>query len=303
MENKTQEHNVQHQNKFYYKAALFLSFAGPSVFLFAAVVIAPFIFGIYLTFTDWNGISSTMSFSGKANYVALFRDTAFWMSMGKTIFYTFFSVVLANAVAFFLAYLVTSHVIGKDFFRAVFFTPNLIGGIVLGYIWKFVFNKAVLTIGKMTGMPLFSSAWLSDPDKALWALILVSVWQLSGFLMLIYIAGLTGIPDDLKSAALIDGCNGWQSMKNVTIPLMAGTFTICFFLSITRCFVTYDLNLSLTAGQPYNSTKLAAMYVYNMAFESKNYGLGQAEALILFLFVSVVAVTQVLLGKQKEVEA
>ncbi len=295
--------NMQYQNKFRYKAAMFLSFAGPSVLLFSAVVIVPFIFGIYLTFTGWDGISSSIPFVGFENYRAMFMDLDFWISLGRTILYAVVSVLLANMVAFGLAYLVTSKIKGSNFFRATFFTPNLIGGIVLGYIWQFVFNKAILVIGEITGLQLFSTSWLSDPTKALWALIIVSVWQLSGYLMLIYIAGLMGVSEDLKEAAKIDGCNEKQTMRHITMPMMMGTFTICFFLAITRCFVTYDVNISLTKGGPFNSTRLAAMYVYNMAFSSKKYGLGQAEALVLFAVIAIIAVTQVLLGKSKEVEA
>lgn len=294
---------MRNQNKFHYKAAMFLSFAGPSVILFSAVVVIPFLFGLYLTFTGWDGIASNIPFTGLSNYIALFKDTEFWVSLGRTIIYAFLSVMFANIVAFSLAYLVTGKIRGKNFFRAAFFTPNLIGGIVLGYIWKFVFNKAILVVGEYTGIDIFSSSWLSDPIKAFWALVIVTVWQLSGYLMLIYIAGLMGVSEDLKEAARIDGCDEKKTMRYITMPLMMGTFTICFFLAITRSFVTYDVNISLTEGGPFSSTRLAAMYVYNMAFSSKKYGLGQAEALILFVVIALIAVTQAVLGKRKEVEA
>ena len=294
---------MQNQNKFHYKAMMFLSFAGPAVILFSAVVIVPFLFGLYLTFTGWDGISSSIPFVGLENYVALFQDGSFWVSLGRTILYAFVAVILANVVAFGLAYLVTSKIKGSNFFRAAFFTPNLIGGIVLGYIWQFVFKQAILVIGDATGFSLFSTSWLSDPIKAFWALIIVTVWQLSGYLMLIYIAGLMGVSDDLKEAAKIDGCDEKKTTRYITLPMMAGTFTICFFLAITRAFVTYDVNIYLTEGGPYGSTTLAAMYVYNMAFSSKKYGLGQAEALILFLVIAIIAVTQAFIGKSKEVEA
>ncbi len=294
---------MQNQSKFSYKAAMFASFAGPAVFLFSAVVIVPFLFGFYLTFTGWDGISSSIPFVGFANYAELFKDSAFWVSMGKTILYAFAAVMLANAVAFGLALLVTGKIKGSNFFRAAFYTPNLIGGIVLGYIWQFVFKQAILVIGEATGISLFSSSWLSDPFKAFWALIIVTVWQLSGYLMLIYIAGLMGVSEDLREAAKIDGCDEKQTTRYITLPMMMGTFTICFFLAITRAFVTYDVNISLTEGGPFGSTTLAAMYVYNQAFSSKKYGLGQAEALVLFLVIAVVAVTQAFMGKSKEVEA
>lgn len=291
------------EKKLISKLLTFFTFGGPAVILFSCVVLLPFGYGIYLTFTGWDGISSTIPFAGIENYRNLFSDIDFWISLGKTILYALVSVILANIVAFMLAYLVTSKIKGSNFFRAVFFTPNLIGGIVLGYIWKFVFNKGILIIGEKTGLQLFSSSWLSDPLKAFWALIIVTVWQLSGYLMLIYIAGLMGVPDDLKEAARIDGCDEKKTMRYITLPLMAGTFTICFFLAISRAFVTYDVNISLTEGGPFNSTRLAAMYVYNMAFSAKQYGLGQAEALLLFLVIAVISISQAFLGKRKEVEA
>lgn len=294
---------MQNQNKLSYKIWTFLSFGGVSIVLFSAVVIVPFIFGLYLTFTGWDGISGSIPFIGIENYLTLLKDTEFWISLGRTVVYALFSVLLANMVAFALAYLVTGNVKGRNVYRVAFFTPNLIGGIVLGYIWQFVFNRAILMVGEATGIELFSSSWLSDPTKAFWALVIVTVWQQSGYLMLIYIAGLMGIPEDLKEAARIDGCNERKAMRHITLPMMVGTFTICFFLAITRSFVIYDVNISLTNGGPYNTTRLAAMYVYNMAFSSKKYGVGQAEALILFVVIAVIAVSQALLGKKKEVEA
>ncbi|HHV11528.1 MAG TPA: sugar ABC transporter permease [Clostridiales bacterium] len=294
---------MQNQKKLSYKIWTFLSFGGVSIVLFSAVVIVPFIFGLYLTFTGWDGISGSIPFIGMENYLTLLKDTEFWISLGRTVIYALFSVLLANMVAFALAYLVTGNVKGRNVYRVAFFTPNLIGGIVLGYIWQFVFNRAILMVGEATGIELFSSSWLSDPTKAFWALVIVTVWQQSGYLMLIYIAGLMGIPEDLKEAARIDGCNERKAMRHITLPMMVGTFTICFFLAITRSFVIYDVNISLTNGGPYNTTRLAAMYVYNMAFSSKKYGVGQAEALILFVVIAVIAVSQALLGKKKEVEA
>ena len=198
---------MKKNNKLSSKVVTFLGFGGPSVILFSCVVLLPFIYGIYLTFTGWDGISSKIPCVGFENYSRLFQDKEFWVSLGKTILYALISVILANVVAFLLAYLVTSKIKGSNFFRAAFFTPNLIGGIVLGYIWQFVFNKGILIIGEKTGIQLFSSSWLSDPVKAFWALIIVTVWQLSGYLMLIYIAGLMGVSENLKEAARIDGCD------------------------------------------------------------------------------------------------
>lgn len=285
-----------------YKIKQYLMFAGPGTFLFLGVVIVPFLYGLYLTMTSWDGISKTKPFVGMANFVAAFQDTAYWQAMGRTAIYSVFAVILINIVAFALAYLVTSGVKGQNFFRAGFFVPNLIGGIVLGYVWKFVFNRAFVAIGNAITNGTVPSL-LSTPNGAMFCLILVSVWQYAGYMMLIYVAGFMSVSKDVQEAAQIDGCNSMQTMRNVTIPLMRSSFVQCLFLSITRCFVVYDVNLSLTKGEPFNSSVMAAMHVYNQAFTYKNYGLGQAEALILFLVCAVVGVTQVMVGKKGEVDA
>jgi raffinose/stachyose/melibiose transport system permease protein len=270
--------------------------------LFLAVVIVPFVYGLYLTFTSWDGVSLSKPFVGLQNFVGAFKDTTYWQAMGRTVVYSIFSVILINIVAFLLAYLLTSGIKGQNFFRAGFFVPNLIGGIVLGYVWQFVFNRAFVAIGKALGNAAAVSL-LSTPNGAMFCLILVSVWQYAGYMMLIYVAGFMSVSNDVKEAAMIDGCTPSQAMWNVTVPLMRSSFVQCIFLSITRCFVVYDVNLSLTKGEPFGSSVMAAMHVYNQAFTYKNYGLGQAEAVILFLVCAIVGVTQVMVGKKGEVAA
>ncbi len=282
---------------------LFLIFAGPAALLFLAVVILPLIYGVVLTFTDWNGINPSPGFVFFDNYAKAFTDGEFWQSLGQTILYVLCSVVLINAIAFILAYLLTSGIKGQNFLRSAFFTPNLIGGIILGFIWQFVFSRAMVPFGQMLGLDFLSKSWLNDPTGAFWAMVLVTVWQYSGYMMIIYVAGFTGVPKDMLEAAGIDGCTGFQTTRYIVLPLMVPSFVICLFLSIQRCFMVYDLNLSLTGGGPYNSTKMAAMHVYQKTFVSKEYGVGQAEALILFVVVAAITITQVLLMKRKEVDA
>jgi raffinose/stachyose/melibiose transport system permease protein len=290
------------QNKMSYKVTQFIVFAGPALLLFCMSVIIPFVYGLYLTFTSWDGISLSKPFVGLDNYTNAFADADYWAAMGRTVIYSIFAVVFINIVAFLLAYLVTSGIKGQNFFRAGFFIPNLIGGIVLGYIWKFVFNRAFVAIADSISDGVHPSL-LDSPSGAMFALILVSVWQYAGYMMLIYVAGFMSVSQDLKEAALIDGCTPSQAMKNVTIPLMRASFVQCLFLSITRCFVVYDVNLSLTKGDPYGKSIMAAMHVYNQAFTYKNYGVGQAEALILFVVCAIIGVTQVYVGKKGEVAA
>ena len=232
------------KNTLSYKMAQYLMFAGVSTVLFCGVVIIPFIYGLYLTFTSWDGVSRSKPFVGLANYAAAFADADFWSAMGRTLIYSAIAVILVNIVAFLLAYMVTSGVKGQNFFRAGFFVPNLIGGIVLGYVWQFVFKRAF--------------AALFGPTQSTWY---------------------------------------------VTVPLMRSSFVQCLFLSITRCFMVYDVNLSLTNGEPAGKSIMAAMHVYNQAFTYRNYGTGQAEALILFVVCAIVGVTQVYIGKKGEVAA
>ena len=286
-----------------YKCQQYAMFAGLSTIAFAAVVIIPFIYGIYLTLTSWDGVSVKKPFVGLANYAATFADGDFWQALIRTLIYTVIAVILVNVVAFFLAYLVTSGVKGQNFFRAGFFTPNLIGGIVLGYVWKFVFNRAFVALGTSLSIGALSTSWLATTNGAMLCLIIVSVWQYAGYMMLIYVAGFMSVSKDLVEAAEVDGCNKAQATMNVTIPLMVSSFVQCLFLTLTRCFMVYDVNLSLTNGEPFGSSIMAAMHVYNQAFTYKNYGTGQAEALVLFLVCAIVGVTQVYVGKKAEVAA
>lgn len=281
----------------------FCAFALPGMFCFFAVVIIPFLYGVYLTMTDWNGVAKVKNFVGLKNFVGVMKDGKFWTSLGLTFKYVIVVVLLVNIVAFLIAYLLTRGIKGQNFFRAGFFTPNLIGGIVLGYIWQFVFSRVFVNIGESTGWELFGVSWLSDPTKAFIALVVVTVWQLSGYMILIYVAGFMGLSEDVMEAASIDGATGWRKMKDIVMPLMMSSVTICLFLTLSRAFMVYDVNLSLTAGAPYGTTEMAAMHVYEKAFTSRQFGVGQAEALILFIIVACISGLQVYITKKKEVEA
>lgn len=281
----------------------FCMFALPGMFCFFAVVIVPFLYGVYLTLTDWNGVSKVKNFIGLANFAGVLQDAQFWSSLALTFKYVIAVVVLVNVLAFAIAYLLTRGIKGQNFFRAGFFTPNLIGGIVLGYIWQFVFSRVFVNIGESTGWSFFEASWLSDPNKAFLALVVVSVWQLSGYMILIYVAGFMGLSKDVMEAANIDGASGWVKLKNIIMPLMMSSITICLFLTLSRAFMVYDVNLSLTAGAPYGTTEMAAMHVYEKAFTSRQFGVGQAEAFILFIIVACISGLQVYFTKKKEVEA
>lgn len=285
------------------KGKEFCMFALPGMFCFFAVVMVPFVYGVYLTLTDWNGVAKVKNFVGLKNFAGVWKDPQFFDSLMLTFKYVILVVLLVNVVSFGLAYLLTRGIKGQNFFRAGFFTPNLIGGIVLGYIWQFVFSRVFVNMGEATGWEAFGVSWLSDPTKAFIALVLVSVWQLSGYMILIYVAGFMGLSEDVMEAASIDGASGWRKMRSITMPLMMSSVTVCLFLTLSRAFMVYDVNLSLTAGAPYGTTEMAAMHVYEKAFTSRQFGLGQAEALVLFIIVACISGIQVYLTKKKEVEA
>jgi len=280
-----------------------LLFTGPTLFCFLTVMIVPFFYGLYLTFTNWDGISTTQSLVGFDNYLGVFKDAVFWKSFGLTLKYVLFTVILVNAVAFLLAFGLTRGMKGQNIFRAGFFVPNLVGGIVLGLIWQFIFSQVLVYIGTKTGIPFLEASWLSEPGKAFWSLVLVTVWQYAGYMMVIYIAGLMSVPNDILVAASIDGALGWPTLGRITLPLMVPSFIVCIFLTLQRGFMVYDVNLSLTKGGPFKSTEMVSMHVYGKAFLSRDYGLGQAEALVLFLLVTVITLLQVYFSKKLEVEA
>lgn len=281
----------------------FLVFAGPAIFVFATVILAAFLNGIQLTFTDWNGLSETYQNVGFQNYVNAFKDSAFWASLGRTFKYVICVVVFTNIIAFVIAFCLTRGYKGQGVYRVGFFTPNLIGGVVLGIVWKFVFSQAFVQIGKTYGVKLLKNNWLSAPDTAFVALIVVAVWQLAGYLMLIYMAGIISVPKDVQEAARLDGAVGLKNIRHIILPLIMPSVTICTFMSIKNAFMAYDVNLSLTNGGPFQSTELVAMRVYNKAFQAEQYGVGQTEALILFLIVALISITQVMITKKQEVEA
>ncbi|WP_322924301.1 sugar ABC transporter permease [Paenibacillus campi] len=281
----------------------FLLFGGPSVFAFMAVVIIPFAVGLYLTFTNWDVNTGDSSFIGLANYKQVWLDTVFWQQLWFTLKYVFCTVVLANVAAFFVALALTGGRRGEQWLRTGFFTPNLIGGIVLGYLWQTLFSQVLPYLGDKYSWSLFATSWLTNTDTAFWALVIVTAWQLIGYLMIIYIAGFAGVPGDVLEAANMDGASRMEVIRKIMLPLTVPAIVICIFVSLSRSFLTYDINLALTKGGPFNSTELATFHIVQKAFLSNEYGVGQAEAVVLFAVVAIVALTQSYLLKRLEVES
>ena len=275
----------------------FCVFALPGLFCFLAVVMVPFIYGIYLTLTDWNGVSSVKNFVGLSNFAAVMRDAQFWKSLLLTFKYVIAVVVLVNVIAFLLAYILTRGIKGQNFFRAGFFTPNLIGGIVLGYIWQTLLNGLL----SKWGQPLLS---LSARNGFIGMLILL-MWQQIGYMMIIYIAGLNNVSPDLVEAAQIDGATSRQILFKIKLPMIMPSVTICTFLTLTNGFKMFDQNLSLTGGDPGKQSQLLALNIYDTFYARSGpqwKGIGQAKAVVFFILVVVIALIQLRATSSKEVQ-
>ncbi|WP_197536895.1 carbohydrate ABC transporter permease [Ilumatobacter coccineus] len=282
----------------------FLKFAAIPTFAFLVVVVLPFLVGVVLSFTNWNGIDSVTSgdyeYTGIENYSDALGDEAFRATMTRTFVYVLGVVVFSNLIAFGLALLVTSKLRAQNFFRAVFFTPNLIGGVILGFIWVFVFRQMFTWVGESTGIGFLEQSWLVDEKKGLAALVIVTVWQLSGYLMLIYIAGLVSISSDVIEASTVDGAKPWQQLFYVKLPLIVPSITVGVFLALRNAFLAFDVNLTLTNGGPFRSTELLPLNIFLEAFRFQNFETGQAKAVILFLIIAVIAVIQVAVSRRFE---
>ena len=288
----------------HHRKIVYIIFLFPLLFTFAVTVIIPLVLGICYSFTDWTGIkfSNVVGFS---NYTTMFKDPAFIWSILITFIFVALNMILINLIGFLLALLCTSGLKGGGFFRASYFLPNLIGGIVLGYIWQFVFNNVAI---KMTN----NISWLVQSKTALLAIVVVYIWQYGGYIMLIYITGLTQIPGDVLEAARIDGANPMQTLFKVKIPMIASTFTICTFLTLTNAFKQFDVNMALTNGAGSvpdfmgnylsNGTQMLALNIYNTAISKNNYALGQAKAVFFFIILAIVSLIQVRVSNKKEVE-
>lgn len=260
--------------------------------------------GMYYSFTDWNGVSGNVSWVGFQNFKMIFtNDPDFWSSFWFTVRFTVLGVVLTNVVGFFLAYLLTKPLKTRNMLRTIFFMPNVIGGLLLGFIWQFIFIKGFATMGDMTGWSFFNLPWLGDATTGFWAIVMVFIWQSSGYLMVIYIASLSNVSKEVLEAAEIDGASRMQVLRNIIVPLIMPAVTIGLFLAISWSFKMFDLNLSLTKGGPFKSTESVAMNIYNEAFLNNRYGLGTAKALLFFVIVALITVIQVRVTKSKEVEA
>ena len=276
-------------------------FVGPIFIIFIIIKIIPLFFSVTYSLTDWNGISSKAIFSGLDNYARLISDHQYWESLSFTLRFAVLTVFIANILGFSLAYFLSKPVLGRNVMRAAFYIPNTLGGLVLGFIWKFIFLSGFAYIFKETGFKIFSG-WLGTSTTSFWAMIWVQAWVLSGFLMLLYISGLSVIPNENIESALIDGANGLRIIRHIILPLLMPTITRCLFISFLNCMRVYDLNLGLTDGNPFRSSETVTYNMYVTAFSDNKMGYGCAKALIFIIIVVAISNIQAQLTSKKEVD-
>ncbi len=268
-------------------------FVLPTLIAFTIAFLIPFILGIFLSFTEFTTVNDA-TWVGLENYKLIFSDKYFIDSLLFTTKFTIVSVITINFFAFILAYALTRGIKGTNLFRTVFFMPNLIGGVVLGYIWLILINGVLSKFGVTISY---------DAKYGFWGLVVMMNWQLIGYMMIIYVAGLQNVPGELIEAANIDGASKFQILKDVTIPMVMPSITICLFLTLTNSFRLFDQNLVLTNGGPGNSTTMLALDIYKTFYGRVGWeGVGQAKAVVFFVILAVIALTQLAITRSKEVE-
>ncbi|MDY4771148.1 MAG: carbohydrate ABC transporter permease [Lachnospiraceae bacterium] len=268
-------------------------FVLPTLLAFTLFFIIPFIMGIVLSFCKFTTVTNA-SFVGLNNYIRAFSNKDFLNALWFTVKFTVVSVITVNVFAFLLAYALTRGIKGTNLFRTTFFMPNLIGGIVLGYIWQLLINGVLARFGVTI---------MSDAKYGFWGLVILMNWQLIGYMMIIYIAGIQNISTDVLEAAKIDGATKFQTLTKVTIPMVMSSVTICLFLTLTNSFKLFDQNLALTAGGPAKKTSMLALDIYTTFYNRNGWeGVGQAKAVIFFVLVGILALSQLYFTRSKEVE-
>lgn len=296
--------NPQKRKQRWMLAANYVLFLGPAMLLFFVLEVLPLIMGIGYSFTDWNGIATEVNVIGVKNYIRLFtNDERYWSSMLFTFKNTIVVVIFSNLIGFTLAYGLAKKIPFRNFMRASFYLPRLIGGVILGFVWQFIFLNIFPYLGGKTGWSVFLLNWLGTPKTAFWGLAIVQIWGMAGYMMIIYVAGLTTIPSDYLEAAIIDGATARQQLTQIIMPLLMPSFTQCLFLSLLNSFKVYDVNLALTGGGPYRSSEAITMNVYTTAFSENQLGYGSAKAIVMSLVIITITLIQVVITSKREVQA
>jgi len=280
----------------------FFLFTLPGFIIFLAIVILPFIIGFAYSFTAWKGVGSNLPFVGLDNYRKLFTDdTKALGSMFFTFRFTITVVIISNLIGFLLALAITALVRGQGLLRVIFFLPNVIGGLILGFIWRFLLINGVPSIGNLLNLEMLKTPWLGDVTTSFWGTVIVYVWKTAGYLMVIYIASLLSIDKSMLESATIDGASPFKTLLYIKVPLMMSAITICLFLMLSWAFKLFDVIFSLTGGGPFGSTEIFALNIYNEAFLYNNYGYASAKAVIFFIIVALITLLQVRATKKREV--
>ncbi|MGR6764896.1 carbohydrate ABC transporter permease [Paenibacillus sp. T2-29] len=291
--------------KIYKKYVMLLAFTAPALIFYAIFLLIPTISGMYYSFTDWNGLNPNYNFIGLGNFVeSLKEDPDFLNSLWFTLKYVLVMIVLQNVLALVLAVLIESRTRSKGFFRTIFFMPNMISTIISAFMWTFVFSSVLPQIAEKTAIAFLGQSWLGDPKVSFFSIIIVSLWNGVGYMMIIYLASLQGVPQSLKEAAIIDGANAFQTLRSVTLPMITHAITICFFLTLNGAFKVYEVVYGLTGGGPGRSTQVITMNIYEEAFSNNfRYGYASAKSVILFAIVLIFTLIQLRVMKKREVEA
>ena len=280
-----------------------LLFTAPALLVYLVFKLYPAFSGIYYAMTNWNGLNKAYDFIGLKNFIDLMKDIYFWNSLWFTARYVVVMVAVANVAALTLAVAIESRRRAKGFFRTIFYMPNMISMVIGGYMWKFIFTKVLYYMADNWGIAFFDKSWIGDPKYAFIAIIIVAAWGMVGYLMIIYMAALQGVPSDLKEAASLDGAGPWKRFWKVVFPLIRHAVTICVFWTLNAGFQVFDVVYALTGGGPGRATQSAAIHIYEEAFKGNiRYGYATAKSVVLFLIVLLVTAIQIRITQRKEQE-
>ena len=279
-------------------------FVAPALIVYGLFKLLPAVLGLFYATTDWNGLNKAYNFVGITNFVEILSDKYFWDSVLFTFKYVIVMVIVTNVIALLLATLIESINRGKGLFRTVFYMPNMISMIIGGYMWMFIVTKVLYYMADNWGFAFLDKSWIGDPKYAFIAIIVVASWGSVGYLMIIYMAALQGVPSSLKEAATLDGASGWQTFWSIILPMIRHAVTICVFWTLNASFQVFDVIYSLTGGGPGRATQSTAMNIYEEAFKGNiRYGYATAKSTVLFIIVLIITIIQLRLMRKKEHEA
>ena len=278
-------------------------FCAPALIVYIIFKLYPAGSGFFYALTNWNGLNKTYDIVGFSNFVEILSDRYFWNSILFTMKYVIVFVIVANVVALTLAVAIESRPKARGFFRTIFYMPNMISMVIGGYMWMFIFTKALYYLADNHGFKWLDKSWIGDPNYSFIAIIIVSTWGTAGYLMIIYIAALQGVPDNVKEAAVVDGASPWQCFWRITFPLIRHALTICIFWTLNAGFQVFDVIYTLTGGGPGRATQSVAIHIYEEAFRGNiRYGYATAKSTVLFVIVLIVTAIQLKITSRKEQE-